>query len=286
LQIAKIRATAELLGIQANFYEFENSHPLEVMPQKRLYQQNKKMIKAEVDGYLAALALANEETEQGKRLFENGDIGKSELMRLQRQVIDIEQRMNSSIENRKSDAGKELTRIHADIASIENRLREKMDVLKSTHIYAPETGWVRDLKNGTIGAVFRQGEELLQITPAESELILEGKLAPSEISWVKLGQTANLSFDTFDFGRFGQLQGHVTYISPDALTEPGPGGNSFNYYRIKISIDPVQSNQRIDLNKLKTGMTVSADIETGKRTLLSYLSGPVGKGLTHALSEK
>ncbi|MCE2679884.1 MAG: HlyD family efflux transporter periplasmic adaptor subunit [Burkholderiales bacterium] len=286
LRIAKIRASAELSGIEADFSKEEATHPLEVIPQRRLFQQNRRLQKAEVDGYLAALVLAKEEVEQSARLYENGDIGKSELMRVQRQVIDLEQRMNSGIESRRSEAGKELARIHSDIASLENRLREKMDILSFTHIRAPESGLVRDLKNGTTGAVFRPGEELLQITPSESELIIEGKLVPTEVSLVKKGQTANLNFDTFDYGRFGQLKGTVSYISPDTLMEQGPNGNSYNYYRIKISIDKEQTNKRIDLTKLQTGMVVSADIQTGERTLLSYLAGPVGKSLSRSLGEK
>ena len=286
LNISKIRTSAEMQGIEPDFNHAEKENAMYVLPQKRLYEQNRRLQKAEVDGYLAALVLAREEVEQSSRLYQQGDIGKSELMRVQRQVIELEQRMQSGIENRRAEAGKEMNRIHSEIAVLENRLREKMDVLRYTHVYAMETGVVRDLKNGTTGAVFRPGDELLQITPSESELIVEGKLVPTEVSLVKAGQPANLNFDTFEFGRYGHLKGHVSYISPDTLTEQGPGGNAYTFYRIKISIDAEQDNKRIDLRKLKTGMTVSADIQTDKRTLLSYLAGPVGKSLSRSLGEK
>ncbi len=285
-QIAAIRAQAQSFGKKPNFSKYEKTHPEEVLIQNMLFKKSEDGLESDLSNYRKALKLAQEEYKLSQELYSKGDISLSELMRLERSVIDVNQRMQNVISQYRIDASKELTRLQIEIRSLENRLKERNDIRQQTAITSPTDGVIREIKNFSVGAVYRPGDELLQITPSNQPLIIEAKIQPADVSLVSVGQEVDLNFDAWDFGRYGSLKGKVNYISPDTLAEQGAGGQSYVYYRLRIELNEQQNNQRIPLNHIKTGMTVQANIKADTRSLLTYLTGPVAKSLKASLSEK
>jgi adhesin transport system membrane fusion protein len=128
----------------------------------------------------------------------------------------------------------------------------------------------------------------LQIVPTGERLLVEAKVSPRDISFVKPGQEASVKFDSYDFSIYGAGKGVVSYISPDTLSEDGGNGRKEVYYRVNVEVDvsemrPKSQNERIEI---QPGMTVVAEIKTGSQTVFDYLTKPITKTLSESLSEK
>lgn len=137
----------------------------------------------------------------------------------------------------------------------------------------------------TIGGVVRPGDTIMQLLPTSSDLIVEAKVQPVDIAYVKEGQTASVKLDAYDYSIFGAMNGEVIYISPDTLMEKTPQGDK-PYYRVQIRIAGAQVAAREDEIVIKPGMTASVDIKAMERTVLSYLTKPITKTLSEGLGER
>ena len=130
-------------------------------------------------------------------------------------------------------------------------------------------------------------DEVLEIVPTGDRLIIEAKVSPKDIAYVRTGQTADLKFDAYDSSIFGSAMGKVTYISPDTLVEQAPGSPERPYYRVHIQVDTrrmkAPAGQKI---QLQPGMTATAEIKTGDNTVLGYLMKPITKTISGSLTER
>lgn len=263
-------------------------HPQFVAAQQGLYRQRKTALDAETHALDRAITLAKDELALHQRLFKSGDVAKVEVMRSERQLIDLEGKRRAVLDKYRSEASHEIAKIEEERAASHARLNERQSILKHTEIRAPMAGIVKYVRITTEGGVLRQGDELLQISPADEDAVIEIKLNPADIGQLRTKLTAGIRLDAFDSSIFGTLNGELTYISPDTLSEQGPNGQPQIYYRAHVRVDWSQTpaNTRIQPQDLKPGMTATVDIRTGTRTVLAYLFKPVHKAFTGALSEK
>jgi adhesin transport system membrane fusion protein len=132
----------------------------------------------------------------------------------------------------------------------------------------------------------RTGDELMQISPSDDELMIEAKVSPTDIGLLRVGLPVLLRVDAFDYSVYGGLKGSLKYISSDTLVEQGPNGQSTTSYRVHIRLDEAQSNTKLALSELRPGMTVGADIRTGKRSVLEYLFKPISRAFQGAGSQR
>jgi len=102
-------------------------------------------------------------------------------------------------------------------------------------IISPTNGIVKIVRVTTIGGVLRQGDELMQILPTDSDLVVEAKVKPADMAMIKTGLAAKVKLDGFDYSIFGSLQGEVSYVSSDSLIEDSRTG-PITYYRIKVDL--------------------------------------------------
>jgi adhesin transport system membrane fusion protein len=159
--------------------------------------------------------------------------------------------------------------------------------VEHTQLRAPQDGIVNLITQTTVGAVLRPGDEIMQLLPTGDDLIIECRLKASDIGFVRPGMQATIKLDAFDYSIYGSLQGEVTYISPDALTERSPQGVEVPYYRTHIRISGHRfKGQLADTIKVQPGMTATAEIITGKHTVLDYLLKPVKKTLSESMGER
>ncbi len=165
-------------------------------------------------------------------------------------------------------------------------------MLKHTDLTSPVDGVVKLVRVNTVGGVLRPGDELIHISPIDDQLIVEVRINPADIGFLTLGLPVKLRFDAFDYSIFGSVGGTLHYISPDTLSEPGVDGKSSPYYRAHIVIsrmdppDQKNSSGRISVKDIKPGLTVTADILTGRRSVLSYLLKPINRAFSGAMSER
>jgi HlyD family type I secretion membrane fusion protein len=158
--------------------------------------------------------------------------------------------------------------------------------LERMQIFAPSDGLVRNLRMTTLGGRVRPGDVVMELFPTDSELIVEGKLKPSDLTHVAVGQFATVKLDAFDYSIYGVLDGKVSYISPDALTET-VAGQEHIYYRVHIRINPEQmpsaNHKKIEINP---GMTAQLEIRTSEMSVLRYLTKPLIKTISESFTER
>ena len=250
-----------------------------------------------------SLELVKKEIAIKKPLKDRGIISEVEFLQLQQRESEMEgeieavklsiPRIRSTIDearfNKKKErldfqnkAKKELNEVNAEIGRIRETQTVLQDRVKRTTLRSPVNGIVQRLYTNTIGGVISPGNNILDIVPQEDALLVELRIKPADIAYVNVGQFARLKFSAYDFAIHGSLQGIVTFISAD--TNTNEEGESFFLVRVK----PSKSFLGVKSGDLpiKIGMTAEADIITDKKTILSYLTEPVHRGIDKALRER
>ena len=286
LQAGLIRAKAESLGTKPVFPPSLKAYPEFVSAQERLYTQRRAGLTDATESLEAALKLAREELQMNQALLSGGDVSRVEVMRALRQVTDIEARLAEIRNKYLQEARTEVTRLEDELSSQRYKLDERRSVLEHTDLIAPVAGIVKYLRINTVGGVLRAGDELMQISPTESDMVIEAKVNPVDIGQLELGLPVLVKLDAFDFSVYGMLVGKLTYISSDTLVEQGPNGQSLSFYRVQVRLENQQSNQALARVALKPGMTSTIDIKTRTRSVLRYLLKPVIKTFSGALNER
>jgi adhesin transport system membrane fusion protein len=290
LKATLVRLHAEVFGRALVFPPDVQKHPSFVINQTELFQRRQRALKAELSALQDGLQLAREELVLSKPLLASGDIGKADIIRLQRQVAEI----NGQITNRRNkyfqDAQADMTKAEEDLSTQSQALADRTSVFERTEIKAPADGLVRKIQITTPGAKVRQGEVIMELLPTDSNLIVEAKLNPADVAFVRSGLPATIKLDAYDYSIYGALRGTVSYISPDALTEDSRTGEHV-YYRVQLRVDEAALQQHNDAHPGRTvtiqpGMTATVEIGTGKQTVLAYLTKPVTKTLSESLTER
>jgi adhesin transport system membrane fusion protein len=286
LHISRLRSQAEATGKVPNFGAFSRTHADLVLSQRELYLQNHAALVKEAGALTEQIRIVQTEQDLIQRLYDKGDISYVELMRSQRGVIDALQKLQTVKEKYKSDARREIAKIEEEIASQRSKLQERQSVLDHTEIQASLDGIVKSLRINTLGGVLRSGDELMQISPTTGGYIVEAKVNPADIGQLQLGMPVTVRLDAFDYSLYGSLNGKLTYLSADTLSEQGSDGRSQIYYRAKVQIGAITPNGRIQAIDVKAGMTASLDIITGQRSVLTFITKPIVRAFSGALGHK
>lgn len=290
LTAALVRAQAEAAEQVPKFGPRLSRYPEFVAAQQALYLQRRRGLQEELATLNAALEMARQEQRMNETLFKNGDTSQLEVMRARRQAGDIEGKINATRNKYLQDARAEVTKLSEDLASNRYKLDERKSIVGKTTLTTPIAGVVKYLKVTTIGGVLRAGDEIMQISPTEGEMVFELKVNPADIGQLSLGLPAAIRLDAFDYSVYGSLAGKLTYLSSDTLAEQGANGQVSSYYRAQVRLDPAQAraqpNPKLADADLKPGMTATVDILTGQRSVLKYLAKPVFKAFYGALNER
>lgn len=286
LQAALTRATAESLGKTPAFGPEVMAYPEFVASQQRLFDQRKATLADSTAVLIDATKLAKEELSMNQALLQSGDVSRVEVMRLLRQVGDLEGRLSEIRNKYAQDARTEVARLEEELSSNRYKLEERRSILEHTDLMAPVAGIIKYLKVNTVGGVLRAGDELMQISPTESEMVIEARINPIDIGQIKLGLPVQIKLDAFDYSVYGMLHGKLTYISSDTLVEQAANGQTQSYYRAHVILDARQSNVMLSNVALKPGMTATIDVQTQMRSLLRYLIKPIFKTFGGALNER
>ncbi len=289
-RIALIRARAELLE-QMPIYGAEYAAWRDfVQAQTGIWRQRRQSLDDEMSVHSQALKLAEDELAMHQRLLVHGDIGQSEVMRAQRQLLDVQGRISSVRNKYFQESRADIAKLEDELATGRAKLDDRKSILKHTDIISPMDGIIKLMRVTTVGGVLKPGDELLHISPADDELLIEIKINPVDIGELKLGLPVALRFDAFDASTHGKVEGVLRYLSPDTLSEQGPGGQTLTYYRAQVAIDwnktHQQSANRLISADIKPGMTVAADVLTGQRSILAYLAKPVLRAFSGALTQR
>ncbi len=176
----------------------------------------------------------------------------------------------------------ELGDVEVEIRRIDELLAEATAQSGRTLIRSPTDGIVKNLRINTIGGVVRPGEPILDIVPECDRLVVEARLDPADRGYVRVGQPALVKLTTYDYVRYGGLEGEVVRIAPDSdVTQAGRP-----YFRVVVETRKTWLGDTKDSLPISVGMQATVDIRTGRRTVLDYLLRPVLKLKSEAFRER
>lgn len=200
-----------------------------------------------------------------------------------RQAIDEAKGQLAELDARlKADASDKLSEVQAELSEVVEILQKHQERTRRTLLTAPVAGVVQGIEMWTQGTVVEGGETILEIVPVNDRMIAEVRLAPRHIGHVHKGQDVHVKLTSYDFTRFGAVPGTLKHIS--ATTFQDSKGNPF--YKARISLKRPYLGTDSNRHPILPGMVVEADIRTGDKTLLTYITQPVTRGLDHAFTER
>ena len=217
---------------------------------------------ARIDGERGQLVSSIAETK--------GKIDQSKL-----QIVRIDQDFRAEVVKDLNEAqGKEAELVERGIAA-----RDQLDRIE---IRAPTSGTVNQLSIHTIGGVIKAGETIMQIVPDTDDLQIEAQVDPKDIDHVRTGQTAFVKLTAFNQRTTPQLKGSVTYVSADTGHDQQ---SNKPFYTVRIVL-PEEERRRLSGQQLVPGMPSEVSMQTGSRTMLSYLFEPITDQLRRAFVEQ
>ncbi len=279
-----IRLEAELAGRVPAFDSSFKDYPDLIAIQMDLHRKRREAQNEEVAGINESARLSQEELNSLQRLARSGDASESELLRARRQVNDLRAQANNKRNGFRQDAQAELAKARAEYEQSEQVYTQRSSALDSTMLRAPMTGIVKNVRVTTIGGVLKAGDELLQIVPSNDPLVIEAKVRPADVAFLRTGLRANVKLDAYDYTIYGSLPGKVVYISPDTLEEDLKRDER-PYYRVHIQTDSQKTTSGRMLD-VRPGMTSSVEIITGERSLANFVLKPLRRGLDESLHER
>lgn len=288
LRIALTRAQAEASGLVPDFGAAARSYPELVQAQQQLWRQRRQGLDESLAVLQQTLALTQDELRLNESLYASGDTSRIELLRARRQAAEARARPAEVRNKYLQEARTEAAKLQEELQSQIYRLAERGNVLEHTALTSPLDGVVKVLRINTVGGVLRAGDEIMQISPSDGDLLLEVRINPADIGQLSLGQRAALRLDAFDYTVHGVLAGELVYLSSDTLSEQTPSGQTQTYYRgrVHVSREALTANRKLRGLELRPGMTASVDILTGQRSVLSYLLKPMVRAFGGAMTER
>lgn len=286
LKMTVMRLQSEIAEKELYFdEELKKNYPDLVETQLNLYKQRRSGFVEQLKILNDNIRLAQNEYRLNIPLEKSGDVSKSDMMRLQRAINEAKTGVVTARNKYFQDASTELNKAEEDLNAQEQILADRTQLLEHTDIIAPVTGIVKNVKVTTIGGVVRQGDEILQILPTDSALVIEAKVKPADMATMRVGLPAKVKLDAYDYSIFGSMDGEVTYVSPDSLTEESKTG-PFSYYRIKVNIGGSELKNVSKGIEIRPGMTTTVDVKNGSRSVLMFLLKPITKTFNESFSER
>ena len=249
-----------------------------------------------------ALSLQQEELSANEALLEQGYVSKTRLLALKRALADYQARVaDNGAERSKAkqrvaelnlkaatlrhtrmqEAAEEHKKVTAQVLDLQERTRASEDAEARQTIMAPTAGEVVGLKFTNVGAVIGPRDPILDLVPTDGALLIETRIRPEDINYVRIGAAADLRFVAFKQRITPIVVGTVSYVSADRLEDQA---NRLAYYVAHIKVDAEQLRDAGDI-KLRAGMPVEVFVKTHDRTVLQYLFEPVTNYLRRALRE-
>ncbi|WP_313465569.1 HlyD family type I secretion periplasmic adaptor subunit [Pseudomonas nitroreducens] len=253
--------------------------------------------------YRNSLNLLRQEISMSEPLVAQGAMSQVELLRLKRgevenrgqldattlaipraeaAVKEVERKVAETRSRFRSDALKELNEARTELSKATATGKALEDRVSRTLVTSPVRGIVKQLLVNTIGGVIQPGSDLIEIVPLDDTLLVEARIRPQDIAFLRPGQHAMVKFTAYDYTIYGGLQADLEQIGADTVTDED--GNSFYLIKLRTRKSHLGSDDKPLL--IIPGMIATVDIMTGKKSILSYLLKPILRAKAEALRER
>ena len=207
---------------------------------------------------------------------------KTSLQKAKEAHTEAKQRAKALTLDFNREVSEELGLVEIALAQAREQLKTASELVKQTALLSPIDGVVKNLRKHTIGGVVQPGEAIMEVVPVRDTLVIETKLSPIDVGYVGVGQNAEVKIQTYDFLRYGSLNGVVKNVAADASTD----FRGEPYFRVEIETDRNYLGKDIGSLPITPGMQAEINIKTGKRSVFNYLLSPVLKTWHAAFRER
>lgn len=208
------------------------------------------------------------------------DMAAAQITRIQAAISEAQRKIEEVELSFRNDAGKELSETMAKLNSLQEGGVALSDRVKQSSIRSPVKGTVKRLLVNTVGGVVQAGKDMIEIVPLEDVLLLEARVLPRDIAFLRPGLPAIVKFTAYDFSIYGGLDGTLEHIGADSVLDDK--GNAFYTVRVRTN-KPGFGDANLPIIP---GMVAEVDIVTGKKSVLAYLLKPVLRARNVALTER
>lgn len=273
---AAARLNAEVNDQPLSFPAELNEFPDLMASETRLYKTRRAQLTDATAQFKESLALANRELAITQRLAKTGAASSVEVLRLQRDKSDLELKLTDMRSQYYVQAREELAKANAEADSMAQVVKGREDTVTRLTIRSPMRGIVKNIKVSTVGGVVPPNGELMNIVPMNDRLLIEARLSPRDIAFIRPGQRAVVKISAYDYAIYGGLNGVVESISPDTIQDEVKP--EIYYYRVFIRTDnDYVQNKAGKRFSISPGMVSTVDIKTGEKTVMDYLIKPFNK---------
>lgn len=275
-QASAARLTAEVNVTDLAFPpDVQNMRDL-VESETRLFNARRTALEETTRWLGEARDLTRSELEISQRLQKSGAASQIDVIRLNRQMADLELKLAEVRSQYIVRAREDLSRASADAQALEQQLRGRADSLSRVVFRSPVRGIVKNIEVTTRGGVIPPNGKLMDIVPLDDALLIEARMSPRDIAFIHEGQRAVVKITAYDYAIYGGLEGKVSSISPDTIRDEARP--EIFYYRvfIKTSSDRLMNRDGKGF-PIVPGMIATADIHTGAKTVMQYLLRPINR---------
>ena len=205
-----------------------------------------------------------------------------QIRQAEQSVREFEWRLQSQDSKNKDNVLQQLSILEDNLTENNDFINKLRLQISRLELRSPAHGLVKGLEIHTIGGIIPPGQPLMEIVPLDEELVAEVKVSPNDIGHIKTGDHVTVKVTTFDFSRYGSINGTVTGLSATTFTSE----QGVPYYKGMIKLEKHYVGNNAEMNKVLPGMIVNADIITGEKSLLAYLLKPIHRSLNSAFIER
>jgi len=295
---AEEKALAEVR--RATAQSKENALAAAVEQRRRDYQEGQ----ATAASLESSLKLAQDQVNMLTPLAAKGIVPQTELLTAKREVVDLQGRLSAARQGMgrasaaiaeaqaqlsearfdfRQQALNERSEVATKLAVNEQTIKGASARLERNELRAPATGFVNDVRVTTVGGFVNAGESVMQVVPVGDKLLVEARVSPKDIAFLKIGDRANVKVTAYDFSIYGGLPGRVRTISADSIYDEA---EKQAYYAVVVETDRsflAKNGRRLPI---MPGMICDVEIITGSKSVLAYLLKPVLRAFDEALTER
>ncbi len=253
-----------------------------------------------------SLELARQEMAITQPLVLKGVLPRIDLIRIERQIADLDgelatvrlaiprlktaeaeamQRIDELVLSNMTEVSSELNAIRAELKTVTETLFAGEDRVVRTEVRSPVRGTIKEIKHNTVGGVIRPGQDIMEIVPLDDTLLIEARIRPSDIAFLRPGQEATIKITAYDFSIYGGLKATVEQISADTIRDE-EDRDAERFFRVYLRTERTTLERNGEELPIIPGMTATVDILTGKKSVLDYILKPILKARDQALRER
>ena len=284
LQASLIRLTAETLGKAP---EFPQDLPSDVVSAEMdSYAARQRALTEALAAQQRSIGLINRELAVAESMSGKGLMSEVEVMRLKRQVNELQLLLAERGNRFRQDAQAELVKVRNELALLDEQMVVRDDAMRRSTLVSPVKGIVKVVRHHTPGGVVAPGAAVMEVVPVADSVLIEARVRPADIGFVRVGQPVEIKLSAYEYTVFGALKGRVEVLSPDALGDPERAAQQGGtWYRALVRADVAGLEHQGKLLPVMPGMTGSAEIRTGQRSVMAFLLMPMLKS-TEAFRER